>query len=93
MISNPQQEELQTLQERAKEYYAIVKADIEAQRQEDKTLIVGLDPREKRYWIGETESEVVQKKENEGNKNLVYFIMLPAKKNDLKDKLLMSSVW
>ena len=93
MISNPQQEELQTLQERAKEYYAIVKADIEAQRQEDKTLIVGLDPREKRYWIGETESEVVQKKENKGNKNLVYFIMLPAKKNDLKDKLLMSSVW
>ncbi len=93
MTTNSQQEELQTLQERAKEYYSTIKADIEAQRQENKTLIVGLDPKGKRYWIGETESEVIQKKESEGNKNLVYFIKLSAKENGLKDKLLMSSVW
>jgi len=93
MTINPQEEELQTLQERAKEYYSTVKTDIEAQRQENKTLIVGLDPKEKRYWIGETESEVVQKKENEGNKNLIYFIKLSAKESDSREKLLMSSVW
>lgn len=92
MTINPQQEELQTLQERAKEYYSTVKVAIEAQRQENKTLIVGLDPKGKRYWIGETESEVIQKKEDESNKNLVYFIKLSAKQNDSKDEFLISSI-
>lgn len=79
MIDEFQQEELQTLAERAKEYYKMVESEISSFRREDRTLIVGLDPKEKKYWIGETESEVVGKKERDGNKNLIYFIKLPAK--------------
>lgn len=80
---NQSQEELQTLAERAKEYYQTVKSEIESHQREDKVLIVGLDPKAKGYWVGETESEVIEKKEKEGNKNLILFIKLPSKKNGL----------
>ena len=92
-MSNPQQEELQTLEERAKAYYATIKLDLESHQREDRVLIVALDPKEKRYWIGETESDAIQKKENEGNKNIVYFVHLPIKKNGLADNFLMASTW
>lgn len=91
MIDEFQQQELQTLAERAKEYYKTVGSEIASFQREDRTLIVGLEPKEKRYWIGETESEVIEKKEKDGNKNLIYFIKLPAK-SGIKGKFLVASL-
>jgi lysyl-tRNA synthetase class I len=88
---DPQQEEIQTLVERAKEYYKTVESEILSFQREDKVLIVGLDPKEKKYWIGETESEVIGKKEKDGNKNLIYFIKLPTRSNS-KEKFLVASL-
>ena len=92
MTIEPSQDEIQTLQERAKEYYLTVKSEIESYQREDKTLIIGLDPKAKRFWVGETESEVLQKKANESNANLIYFIKLPSKSEGFSTKFLMSAV-
>ncbi|MGB2762433.1 MAG: hypothetical protein WBC21_02730 [Minisyncoccales bacterium] len=91
MINESKQEELHTLAERAKKYYRIVEDEISSFQREDRVLIVGLDPKEKKYWIGETESEVIGKQTKDGNKNLIYFIKLPAKNNS-KSKLLVASL-
>jgi len=92
MTTEHLEEEIQTLQERAKEYYLEIRLEIESYQREDKTLIIGLDPKVKKFWIGETESEVLQKKASENNTNLVYFMKLTSKSEGLSTKFLMSNV-
>jgi 23S rRNA pseudoU1915 N3-methylase RlmH len=71
------QPEIESLSVRAKEYYKEVEQKILAYRK-DKEQIVGLDPKAKRFWVGETESGILEQKHKEGNQNLVYFIKLSA---------------
>ncbi len=82
-MTNPQ-EEIQDLAIRAKEYYKEVEKIILSFRKDDRDLIIGLDPKGKKYWIGETESSILEQKQREQNNNLVYFIKLTAKKTPEK---------
>lgn len=87
MIDEPQHNELQTLAERAKNYFEEIKSDIYAVQKDNETLIIGLEPKERRYWIGKTESEVIEAQAKDNNKNLIYFIKIPAREGN---KLLAS---
>lgn len=76
-MTNPQ-DEIQDLAIRAKEYYKEVETQILAYRSEDKDLFVGLDPKGRVFWVGETESSILEQRHRAENNNLVYFIKLAA---------------
>lgn len=82
------QQDIQTLADRAKVYLQEVKSEIELKRTDEGEVIVGLDPEARIFWIGKTESSILEQREASGNKNLIYLIKLPAKTPVVPEKLL-----
>lgn len=80
--------DIQTLAEKAKKYLSEIENELEKYRQDDIDMIVGLDPEGKKYWVGKTESSILEQRKNEGNTNLVYFIKLQKKVKS--EKLMMA---
>lgn len=83
-----QQGDIQTLAERARAYLQEVKLEIEEKRTDDGEVIVGLDPVGRTFWIGKTESSILEQRQVSGNNNLIYLIKLPAKLPTTPEKLL-----
>lgn len=83
-----QQGDIQTLGERAKIYLNEVKSEIESQRPDNGEVIVGLDPVARVFWIGKTESSILEQRQESKNTNLIYLIKLPAKLPTTSEKLL-----
>ena len=81
-----EQDDIQTLADRAKEYYKSIERNIDNLRTEESDLIVGLDPKAKRYWVGKTESSILEQRARENNRNLIYFIKLLPRQT--REKLL-----
>ena len=88
MTIHQDEQEIQTLAERAKSYFKSIEREVDSLRMEDSDLIVGLDPKAKRYWVGKTESSILEQREREGNKNLIYFIKLLPRST--REKLLVA---
>ena len=89
-MTNSPQEEIKDLGARAKEFYKEIESEILSLRQANHVLIIGLDPKDRRYWVGETESSILEQKEKEDNKNLVYFMKLSPSENDVPTKLFIA---
>lgn len=90
-MTDTYQDEIQNLAVRAKEYYKEIERDILSYQQNDRDLILGLDPKGKRYWIGETESSILEQRNKEGNNNLVYFMKIPARQSQSDNKFIATS--
>ena len=94
-MDNQNQQEITSLAIRAKDFYKEVEKEIMEKvlslGKIDSTLIIGLDPKGKRYWIGETESSILEQRKAEGNENLVYFTRYPLPtENSVSDKLFIT---
>lgn len=83
-----QQGDIQTLGARAKVYLNEVRSEIESKRSDDGEVIVGLDPTARVYWIGKTESSILEQRQASGINNLIYLIKLPARIINPLEKLL-----
>lgn len=83
-----QQGDIQTLGERAKIYLNEVKSEIESQRPDNGEVIVGLDPVARVFWIGKTESSILEQRQASGINNLIYLVKLPARITNPAEKLL-----
>lgn len=79
----------QTLVERAKQYLSEIKDELEQYRADDIDTIVGLDPESRTYWVGRTESSILEQRAAAKNTNLVYFIKLTPRQ-PRSEKLVMS---
>ncbi|MDD5291322.1 MAG: hypothetical protein PHZ04_04405 [Patescibacteria group bacterium] len=79
-----------TLADRAKKYYLEIESSLEKYRDEKEDVIVGLDPEGRKYWVGKTESSILEQRNKEGNTNLIYFIKLSPYK--VKNEKLLISV-
>jgi hypothetical protein len=83
-----QQGDIQTLGERAKAYLNQVRSEIESNRPDNGEVIVGLDPVARLYWIGKTESSILEQRQASGTNNLIYLVKLPARITNPPEKLL-----
>ncbi len=80
--------DIQTLAEKANRFLKDIATELEQYRQNDTDIIVGLDPDGRKYWVGKTESSILEQRARAGNTNLVYFIKL--EKRIKEQKLVMS---
>ena len=83
-----QQGDIQTLGERAMAYLNEVRLEIESKRIDNGEVIVGLDPVARVYWIGKTESSILEQRQASGKNNLIYLVKLPSRVTNPPEKLL-----
>ena len=83
-----EQGDIQTLADRAKAYLQEVRPEIESRRTDGGEVIVGLDPLGRTFWVGKTESSILEQRQASGNNNLIYLIKLPARITTSPEKLL-----